>query len=773
MNSFRLKSYFTFLGRNKLYTAINLFGFAVSLSVVILLGLYIRGELSVDQFHKDKERIWRLESEDGSSFAAPIAGDIAGRYPEIETIVRVSPDEEFVVETAEEKVLTKKVMCADSAFFEIFSFTLLEGTPRQQLRTMQEVTLTRSFATRLFGEGPAMGQTFRIDTLTYVVTGVAADFADSHFQNPDMIMRFEHIGPWYLSGYDSCYGPIYLRTAAGSDLNAKMPDMLEFFKSYFWLYQKEYAKQLSLRPLTECHFDTRHAEWETFRVIDRGFLGVLAASMVLILVFALFNYINLSVAQSGFRAKEAATRRLLGSSPGGLVMDLIGESVIFCAMAATLGVVLASLAEPGFNKLLRADVNLTSAMDAGNLLWVCLGVVLLGVIAGILPALAISGHKPLEVVRGTLARKTKMVYSRILIVFQYCITIVLLGCTLTIMRQTHFMRTTDLGFDKENLIYIKYSTWPERQGVLRDRLMRIDGVQDVSFTRGTVMDDGNNFVMMADNGESTNFRILEVDTAFFRMMGLTEDTLFTAPSPRPVWINRTGWQWLEASGITDLFDRHGPVKHYGITEFTGIVNDFHVGNLRKKIPPMLISPSYDNSWNWEYLVKVSGRDLAETYRQVMEVQNEISGGMPVESGFVDRELAGWYDNQQQTYTIIGTFALIAIVIAALGMLAMATYSLRQRTAEIAIRKVFGSTDGEVLRRVVLGFMRMVLVAFILAVPVIWYAMEKWLAGYAYRISLGWTIFALAGGIAFAVAFAAVFSQSWKATRANPVDSLHK
>ena len=776
MNSFKLKSYFTFLGRNKLYAAINLFGFSVSLAIVILLGLYFRGEMSVDKFHPDPENTWMLSHDSGSCFPPPIAADIKSRYPEIEAVTRMGVvwDTKFVSFNGEK--IAVKPLCVDSTFFYIFGFRVEEGDPSSLLKTMDEVVLTRSFATKIFGEGQALGKSFTLhDTVSLTVSGVVEDFHDTHLKNPEMILRFEHLECGPLDSYDVCNLRLYVRTVPGSDLSAMISDMFTHFKTYFWLFEENIATEISLTPIADCYFETKcEVMTSETRHSSRQFLWILSAAMLAILLFAVINYINLSVAQAGFRAKEAATRRLLGSSRKSLFAGFIVESVLFCAGAALIALALAVFAAPLFNKLFEAQVEIADIFTPEIIAIAVAAIALLGAVSGIVPALAVSKYRPIEVVRGSFSRKTKMVYSRILITFQYMITIVLLGCAMTIMRQTSFMRTTDLGFDKENLVYLdnkNAAVKPEGYAGLRDKLMTIPGVQQVSFAAGTPLDGGNNNTDGDSYSKPVSWQTFKGDSTYMDILGFRKLRETGIKDQDAYWINEAA---IKELGLADtalsfrLYKEECPIA--------GVFEDFFYRDLTQKIGPTIVcdlNTNFGNRRAWTILVKISGDEQAAVFDKIKEAYSDYIGGVPFESGFVDAELDSRYDTQQRTYTIIGLFALVAIIISALGMLAMATYYMRQRTAEIAIRKVFGSTSAEVLRRIIISFMRMVAIAFVLAVPVIWYLMERWLEDYPYRISLHWSIFAIAGTIAFAVALVSVLWQSVKATKANPTESLRK
>lgn len=372
-------------------------------------------------------------------------------------------------------------------------------------------------------------------------------------------------------------------------------------------------------------------------------------------------------------------------------------------------------------------------------------------------------------VRGEFTRKTRMIYSRLFIGLQFGLTIVLLGCTITIRQQTHFMRTTDLGFVKENIIQMDNTIAGERTPGLRDALMGIDGVEAVSFTRDTPLTGGNNQTVDYDDRAPVSFQQFWVDSVFWQIMRI-EKLRQTGNDPRSGW-----WVNEEVLRVLGLPEDTTEFKTYRTEQIAGVIRDFHFRKLDQKIGPMMIGNFLPerHGWPWEILVKITGTDPAGIYREVVRATLDYNGGVPFESGFVDAEIDSWYDEQEKTYKIMGAFALIAVLISALGLLAMATYFMRQRAREVAVRKVFGATSREVLDRLILSFLKIVAVAYVAAVPVIGYAMNRWLSTFAYRIPLRWTIFAAAGAIAGAIALAAVFWQSRRAANANPVETLHK
>lgn len=761
-----------------MFTAINIFGFAVSLMFVLLLGLYVQDELSVDSFHENKERIYRLEADDGAQFAPGLAPAMAARYPEIEAWTRICTKDRYTLDPIAgytDETVDAEILLTDSSFFSIFSFPFVEGNPATVMHTWDDVVLTESFARRLFGHEPAMGKVISTRGIDYTVSGVVRDFEHTHFRHPDMIVPIDN---WlrsskttrsFLAGQmntlnDNADILIYFQGRRNADLSARL-DTAELNRCF--------KQELRLRRFVENISGNPHLNRLENIYLDRQdpgtrgnspiYLLILGTTVLVILLFAVINYINLSVAQSGFRAQEAATRRLLGSSKTSLFSGFVLESLIICFISFCLGIVLAMAVEPWFGKVMWTNISVAESFTAPNILLALGGIVAIGVVSGLVPAYVLTRFKPIDVVRGTFRRQTKMVYSKALIAFQYAITIVLLGATITIGRQIDFMCNSDLGFKHDNILVMDYSPGENgsRDG-LRNVLMAVPGVERVGFAQGTPATGSNNNTFER-NGKQHSFQVIGLDSTAYDMMGFQVVKRTGVDDRRAVWLNSVAWNDLE---LTDnaptfrLWDRELKVA--------GILENYHIDNMEKPIGSVMVQFISADDWPWEVLIKVSGQNPYAVADRIKEAYLEYNGREPVEGTFMDDTIQQQYTAQKRMADIITALSLLAILISALGMLAMSTYFMRQRAQEVAVRKVFGATDREVLVRLISGFLKLVAAAFVVAVPAIWYLMNGWLNGYAYRIPLSWTIFAAAGAVAFVIAFGTVLWQSLKATRANPV-----
>lgn len=768
---FDFRAFLNFLGRNKLYTAINIFGFSISLMFVILLVTYTRQEYAVDQFHSNKERIFRLCDETDACFAPLIGRDLKARYPEIETYVRLFETDE--VATTGERHLKAKILLSDPDFFRMFSFRLAEGDTAQVLRSKNGALLSESFARNLFPEGDYLDKTVTIKGESVPVTGILRPFGNSQFVTPDVMLSFEEWAPLVYGwdgvlkrGYASASFPLYLMLKPHADLSAKMPDMLSHLKTYYWPYKDDHARELTIIPLTEVYLSNPLYASEQIRIGSKTLINTFFSVAMLILLFAVINYINLSTAQSESRAREMAVRRLLGCSRKALFTRLIVESVLLCILSLLIALLLAGIAEPIFNRILQTHISVSNLFSASNLGIGVVAIILLGLLTGVIPASVITRARPIDVVRGSFRHKTKMVYNKILIGFQYLITIVLLGCTLTMSRQIDMMLHADLGFDTANKLYLSIPDLnPGQSAGLKNQLLQIAGVENVALVRGVPMLGSNN-TSDTWHDQPISIQRFEGDSSYLKIMGFRILRDNRTDDRKAIWLNETAMQAMELPDSASYCE-------YFKCPIAGIVQDFRYRDLTHPAEPCIIEHMQDNYWPWACIIQLTNLDSPVTLRTIERVYREYTGGMPCEYKTYDEVMHQQYAAQQRMSDILFGFTLVAILISALGILAMATYFIRQRSMEIAVRKVFGSTNREVLQRLVLHFVRYVLAAFVIAVPVIWYLMHDWLSQYVRRIPLSWTIFALAGLTALAIAVATVFGQSWRAANSNPVDAIKR
>ena len=771
------KTYLKFLSRNKGYTAIDLFGLSVSLMFVLIIAVYVWQELSTDQFQEKKERIYVVGNEEVPCLGAAIPYMMKERYPEIEKVCPIVFDQasNTLLESGETK-MNAHVAFVDSTFFDIFSFRLLQGDPKNALVPTSSAVLTESFARKMFGTDEVIGRSFSIDTLRFTVSGVVEDLKHSTIpEDTEVLLTWRAVKEFNPSlapdqlgnaGSTVCIALVH----EGADLKQRADDMREWMKTFFWTYERDIWKEVRMETLDDFYFSGWGSNWPLHNG-DRRFVLVLMSVGILILLFAVLNYINLTVAQAGFRAKEMATRRLLGSSRMELFWRLMSESVLMCLAALLIAIWLAFVVESFANDLLQTRLDLTILFSPVWLGAILLFVLIVGGIAGWLPATVISNAKPIEVVRGTLRVKTKMTYSKVFITFQNFITIVMLSCSLVMIFQIRHMIHAPLGYNTKGLYWVEvYNMEASQQLALRDKLQSISGVVKVGRTQGLPMLGSNNNTCVYNDGgikRNISFQQYPMDKECFDLLGLQVIRDNQLANPR-WYLNEEALRQMNLSQDAQSF----AINDQEPIPIAGIVSDFREGNINQRIAPIMLRFLKPDEAVWVFLVQIEG-DAYAVVNQMQDAYRELTGGAEMYGDFYDHTLQDTFQSQIRLAKIVGVFTVVAILISLLGLLAMSTYFIQQRSLEVAVRKVFGSDNRQILTQLIRTFLMYVVVAFVFAVPVSYYVMNNWLADYSYRISLNPLIFVIAGLFCLIISFLTVFYQSWHAANANPIESFRK
>ena len=763
-----IKSYLRYLVKNKLYTAVTIIGFAISLTFIVLLSVYISNELSVDNFHKNKDRLYRLENE-SVDFSPPIAEDLKNSIPEIEDFTRVL-DSDGRINVADGQKLKIDYLGVDASFFEMFSFPLVHGKPDEVLQAANSIVLSQSMAMKLFGNIDVVGKSVFLDTVhKFTITGVMEDIQENtHFTDQDALvnlMAFKAL--WGFENIMQEYGfaslSIYFLAKKNTDLPAKATAILEKFKKDYWLYTEGWATTVELTPLKDLYFSAKVGNGTKSN--SKTLITILSFIVLLILLLAVGNYVNLTIAQATFRGKEVAIKKLLGSSKKQLFLQFIRESVLLCLIAVLLSLLLAKLIEPAFDALLQTQLQLNNKITLPNLVSFLLLFALIGIVSGILPALKIAGFRPIEIVKGTFRTKVKSSYGKAFITFQYTVAISLLACSWIIMKQTDFLRNKELGFQKDNIVHMEYLGATDKKETIKNALLQIPGVEDISITWQSPLSGGSNQTFES-NGKSVSFQEFAVDSSFFNVFEMKVKPSNVAYSDKGMYLNETAIQEL---GLTDeaisfkMEENEIPIL--------GIVNDFNFKELRDNIGPLMIRQQTPNFQADDIFLKINGTNIFNTVEKIKTTYAGLVEDAEFDLTFVDEAINQWYEKDERTGKIIGYFTLLSFIISAMGILAMSTFYMQQRKKEISIRKVNGATITQILSLLNKDFVKWVALAFVIAVPVSWYAMNQWLEGFAYKTSMSWWVFGMAGLTALTIALLTVSWQSFRAAAANPVDSL--
>lgn len=770
-NFFNLKTFFTFLSKNKLYTAIEVFGLSVSLMFVVLIAIYTAQELSVDQFHTKADRIFIIGSEESPATGAAIAYKLKERYPEIEKVCPVVPYGYYGPISTHKQKLNTHITYADSTFFEIFSFPLIAGNPSEVLDINNNVVLSDKMATILFEDEDPIGKHIILfDSISYTVSGIFKNNVSSSLIVHDIILPWRNIrltnprlSEFDLSNSGSTIA--YILAHKGANFQSKAEDIKEWFTSFFWIYKRDLAKEVRIESLND-FYKSGWGDGSMLRKGDKSFITILASIGFLILVFAVLNYINLSVAQAGYRYKEMAMRRLLGSNREGIFSRLIIESIIIVLISVPLGIIFAFIAKPFANNLLKTNLNFLTLTSPTSLLIIVGVISTIGFLAGWIPAFMNSRIEPIEIVRGTFRRKTKMIFSKVFISFQNFITACMLTISLIIIFQINHLTEAPLGFNTNNILELFIADIHNKYPVLEESLLKLPCVKRIGHINEGLLDHANSQASVFSNGLETKnitFNHYGMDKTSFEILGLEllkdnqigEDGFF---------INKEALRQMNLTDSSDYF----MIDNKRI-RIAGVINDFYRQNILNEVSPILFRFLKPEDKSWTALIEVEGNPL-KAQKEINSVYEKIIGSER-SGAFMDKKIEDSFQSQIRLAKIVSVFTAIAIIISLLGLIAMSTYFIQQRQREVAVRKVFGSTNDSILTKLVFTFLKYTLVAFIASIPVVVYVMNKWLADYSYRITIQPWIFIAVGLFCTLIALLAVGVQSWKAANSNPIKSL--
>lgn len=793
-----MKYFFRFLKNNPLYAVINVVGLALSLMFVILIGDYTYRQFSIDKWHRNHERIYVLGTENGNSLLSwpDCAHSLKDRYPEVEDVCCVYMHNGKIKH--EDKVYEESqgdnagnIMLADSNFFRFFDFKMIDGDRETALDSPEKCVVTESLAKALFPDGNALGQPLQIEgtryvfvsddngdpydsSLVYTVSGVIKDLDKTVFLNETAVIANFERAPQVL-GYRlrndlMASGPLgstlsFLMLRPGASLEDKIEDLTSYCIESIPVFNFYGNRKAAIIPLDDLMFAPQNTG-AGLQTGDKSLLGILLAVVLAILMFAVTNYINLTVANTGFRAKEMATRRLLGSDGLGISLELIGESTLMVFISFIIGGALALLLEDKMAVLFKGKIDILKDINFSTVSVSLVFIILTGVISGIMPTVSLSRYKPIDVVKGSFRYHSKMVLSRIFIILQNVITMTMMTATLTILLQMNHLVKAPLGYNTEN-IYRVSSDNPE---VLRNALKSQPFIQGIGSFSGTSLD--GNYCSMSPRKDKDNNNLLVYlttwDKEFIDIMGinLVKDNHLSGDVK---YINE------ELAGKLSLGDGESEVT-WGdgkVMQVAGIFSNFHMTNILDPYQPFLISvKDTDEIEDPNFMVKTDGS--LDARKKLCDLIKEVDGttedlDWKVQS--IESTVKASLTEEKNTMRVVSIFTGVAVLISVLGFIGMSLFFIRQRRKEIGVRRIMGSTTNEVLSLLLTKFCAPLLVSFIFAVPLSWFIMDKWLESFSYRIGLSPWIFIASGAVSLLIAVVSIFFQTLHAAHSNPADAI--
>jgi len=780
------------LARFKLHSIINIVGFSIGISSFILILLYVQSELSINSFQQNRDRICKITLGGNFYTMAPLAVILKDKIPEIEKIARIdfqmgggkSPLLRIKEGDEIKSLQVNDIIYADSTFFDIFSFKVITGNLKESLSKPNSIVLTESVSRKIFGNENPVGNTIEFigtnesPRLLYTVTAIIEDNPGNSSLKFNGIVSFNTLKSIKPAGVDvdEDYGnwtyDTYILT--NSSYNK---DNIAGKINGIWLDEilnkngiqagSESAKEYvaGLVPLKNVPF---------YQNNKTEFIYLILLVGIIIIIIAGINFVNLSIAKASLRTKEIEVRKVSGSSRYELIKQFMMESVIITFTAALLALITVMFLMPVFNESIGRSISFTFSQYSKGILLFISGTILIGIAAGIYPAVYLSAFKPAAVHKGvkTKGSRTSSV-TRSLIVFQFAISIALIIGTITVSRQINYMRTGDVGFDKENIITFQLSkNIREKYEVFKQQLLRNPDIKNVGASSGKWLSEQFHMSFTDEiNGSEKTYYAMAVDPDFVNTIGLkiTRGRNFSGEletdKNKAVILNETAVRNFGLDEPLGSEIEMGNVK----ARVVGVVKDFHNESFQKKINSLVLwnVPSYCSNLS----IRISGNNVRETIEYINKQWSEFSPDIPFKYDFLDENYDALYTQEDKFNTVISYFSIIAIILACLGLFGVVSLSIASRTKEIGIRKINGAKISEILLLLNRSFIILILMAYVFAVPIAWYTMHRWLGNFAFRTELSWWIFVVAGLLALTVAIITISWQSWRAATRNPVEAL--
>ncbi|HSB92385.1 MAG TPA: ABC transporter permease [Flavitalea sp.] len=775
------------LFKNKFYSAINILGLSIGLTTSILLMMWIQDERSFNNFHRDHNRIYNLSSHFDINGKEQVWGGVPGpvyKYahslPQVEQITRITDDwETFHQPGSKNLVAGLHVAYVDSSFFSIFNFITIQGRANDLFTATNNVLLSEETAKKVFNSTDIVGKTIAIDTVSYVVSGVLKNFPQNSTLRYDalfpMSMYAKRFTAWGGNGdwktIDDDLGNYAFNTFVKTQPNVSSAAVgSALSKLYKDARNGDSQARFMLQPLSDIHLISADGNKSALRIVQ-----VFIMITILLLAIAAVNYVNLSTARSMSRAKEVSVRKVIGANKLHLFMQFVVETFIIFIIAALLAIVFAALLVPAYNDISGKSLQFTLSNPA---VWIIISTAVFGtfILAGIYPALHLSSFNPINSLKGKLSQSTANILLRkVLVVFQFSISVILIICTLVIGRQMKYISQVKLGYDREQVFSVPLSDEAINHiDAVKDELNKMPGVAATALSNVYNMADYQNSTGDIDwpgKAKENNMIVVNanIDKDFLPLMNFQfiEGGNFKGmPSDTSSYIiNET---MAKEMGLKPPFVGQSMSLHEEPGVIIGVVKDFHFQSMKNKIAPFVF---WTQRWKDMLYVKTTAAGAQKAIQAAERIYNKYRTATPFTYSFVDTKFDELYRSDNRTRILFNIFAGIAIFISCLGLLALATYSAQIRTKEIGVRKVLGASVPNIVTLLGKDFIVLVIIAIIIAIPVSLYSMNKWLENFAYKTSISYWLFVAASCIAVGIAMLTIGFQAIKVALANPVKSL--
>ncbi|WP_373511426.1 ABC transporter permease [Persicitalea sp.] len=778
--------------KQRLFAGINISGLALGMACALLIGLWVRDEMSYDRFLPGVENVYNVRvnyafnggaTQTALYVPGPLQEAIAKDIPDVAAVTRTNGGGESLIKAVNakgnragvpEKSAKEQGNYVSAEFFDVFPLPAHSGDPKTALAQIDQIIISRKLADKYFPGQSALGKTLQLDDdKLYTVGAVLADLPANSTLQFDWLANFKNIEQPYMAEWDWNSVILYARLVPTATADRAASRMKDIFRRYAKFDNGEVP---ILHPMTEMHL---YGNYEDGKVSGGRieYVRIFSIVALFILLIACINFMNLATARSSVRAREVGVRKVMGAKRASLIGQFMGEALLMSLLAALLALTLVWSALPIFNQLFNKQLVLDPTDYS---LWGMAGglVLFTGLLSGSYPALFLSAMRPIRILKGfTKVGAGPALFRRTLVVFQFSLSIFLIVGMLVIGSQMRYLRTKHLGLDRENVLYIPLEgafEQSQKSDLFRQEILRQPAVASATLTNQLPVNVQNGTTDLDWPGKEPNQRVevstMNVGSDFIKTMNI--DLLagrdFRAGSPADssnYVINETAAKLMGMSapvGQEITFNR-------GKGRVVGLMKDFHLNSMHQSIAPLVISYFPENT---SYLlVKTSVGQTSAALASLERINKELNPSYPFNYHFVDEAYEKLYQSEQQVGSLVNYFGILAIIISCLGLFGLAAFTSEQRTKEIGVRKVLGASVFGIVRLLSTDFVRLVLVALLLATPLAWWAAHEWLGAFAYRVELSWGFFALAGFMAIGVALLTVSFQSIKAALMNPVESL--
>ncbi len=767
--------------RKKTFSLINILGLAVAMAFSILIFLWVADEVSYDQFHSHGKQLFRVlhthVHEESISCSdettALLAGALKEEMPEVELATMMTSPDHWTFKV-KDQITREWGSYASEDFFLMFSFPLVKGDPKKCLSTADQIVISQKLATQYFGITDPVGQPIHIDNRKdFFVSGVYADVPKNSSLQFDFILPYKDYqnAPW-AKDWEAVGDKVFVQLKDNVSAERLAPKLLDFLKTKM-VATKD---QVSLQPYPEMylHSNFKNGVQAGGRIEYVRLFSVVA---ILILFVACVNFMNLATAQSVKRSKEVGIRKVIGAGRKQLIGQFMGEAIITACLSLVMALVLVELLLPTFNILTKKELLLNYSEPA--FIFLLMGFALVtGIVSGSYPALFLSSLQPVKILKGALKFKPKVIgFRKVLVVFQFSLSIIFILGTMVVYRQMQFIQTKNLGVDRENLIYQIFEGQLIRSlNAFKIELLQSPGIQSVTYSNQPVLDVQHNSTWIEWPGKKNE--------VVFAQAGVSYDYLNTMKIEL-----REGRDFSPAfiSDSSNVIVNEEAVKQMGITnpigyeitnrrdmvrkgKIIGVVKDFHLRSLHSPIEPLCLF--LDTNPGWGYIsVRTEPGKTKEAIASMARANKKYNPEFPFSYTFADEEFRKQYAAEALVENLTKAFSSLTIFISCLGLFGLAMFSAEQRTKEIGIRKILGATVSGIVQLLSKDFMKLILLSFLIACPVAWWALTQWLQDFAYRTEIDWWIFGAAGIAAVLIVLLTVGSLAMKAAMANPVESL--